>query len=81
MPHCQTGRIKAIRETRLKSAKGKKGFNHVLRPFSSLCASLRLKIIWKMWQTGTAYDPELHARNQLQHGSWVLQLLKAKTCE
>jgi transposase len=31
-----------------------------------------LKIIWKMWQTHTNYDPELHARNQTAHGSWVL---------
>ena len=34
-----------------------------------------LKIIWKMWQTGTAYDSELHMRNQLAHGSWVLQII------
>ena len=34
-----------------------------------------LKILWKMWQTRTPYDPALHARNQLQHGSWVAQLL------
>jgi len=33
-----------------------------------------LKILWKMWQTGTAYDAELHARNQLKHGSWVLKI-------
>jgi transposase len=33
-----------------------------------------LKIIWKMWQTGTAYDASLHLRNQLAHGSWVLQI-------
>lgn len=31
-----------------------------------------LKIIWKMWQTHTPYDPELHTRNQTAHGSWVL---------
>lgn len=35
-----------------------------------------LKILWKMWQSRSAYDPELHARNQLQHGSWVLQLIQ-----
>ena len=40
-----------------------------------------LKIIWKMWQTRTSYDGELHARNQLQHGSWVLQFLQQKPCE
>jgi transposase len=33
-----------------------------------------LKILWKMWQTHTLYDPEYHARNQQRHGSWVLQL-------
>lgn len=33
-----------------------------------------LKILWKMWQTRTAYDAELHARNQLKHGSWILKL-------
>ena len=33
-----------------------------------------LKILWKMWQTRRCYDPELHARNQLKHGSWVLKL-------
>ncbi len=33
-----------------------------------------LKIIWKMWQTSTCYDPDLHTRNQLAHGSWVLQI-------
>jgi len=33
-----------------------------------------LKILWKMWQTKTPYDGELHARNQQKHGSWVLTL-------
>ena len=37
-----------------------------------------LKIIYKMWTDRTPYDPELHQRNQLQHGSWILQL---KKCE
>lgn len=32
-----------------------------------------LKILWKMWQTKTCYDPELHQANQLKHGSWVLK--------
>ena len=36
-----------------------------------------LKILWKMWQTGTCYDAELHQKNQLQHGSWVLKLQTA----
>lgn len=33
-----------------------------------------LKILWKMWQTGRPYDPELHQRNQVKHGSWVIGL-------
>jgi transposase len=33
------------------------------------------KIIWKMIQTGTRYDPELHMQNMIQHGSWVVNLL------
>ncbi len=33
-----------------------------------------LKIIHKMWMDRTPYDPELHHRNQLQHGSWIFQL-------
>lgn len=32
-----------------------------------------LKILWKMWQTKTPYDEALHMRNQVQHGSWVIQ--------
>ena len=37
-----------------------------------------LKIIYKMWMDRTPYDPELHHRNQLQHGSWIFQL---KECQ
>jgi transposase len=33
-----------------------------------------LKIIWKMLQTSKPYDAELHAKNQILHGSWVLKL-------
>ena len=36
-----------------------------------------LKILWKMWQTRTQYDAELHQKNQLRHGSWVLKLQNA----
>ena len=36
-----------------------------------------LKILWKMWQTRAAYQPELHQRNQIRHGSWVIELLPA----
>jgi transposase len=37
-----------------------------------------LKILWKMWQTRTPYDEQLHTRNQIKHGSWVLALTPAK---
>jgi transposase len=36
-----------------------------------------LKILWKIWQTHRPYDPDLHTRNQLKHGSWVLTLHSA----
>jgi transposase len=35
-----------------------------------------LKILWRMIQTRKPYDADLHARNQKQHGSWVLTLMK-----
>lgn len=34
-----------------------------------------LKILFRMLETKTPYDAELHARNQQKHGSWVLQLV------
>jgi transposase len=37
-----------------------------------------LKILWKMWQTRQRYDAELHQRNQLKHGSWVIGLISAQ---
>lgn len=33
-----------------------------------------LKILWKMWQTGEPYNEQIHTRNQIKHGSWVLAL-------
>jgi hypothetical protein len=33
-----------------------------------------LKILWKMWQTRTRYDADLHQRSQVGHGSWVISL-------
>jgi transposase len=33
-----------------------------------------LKILFRMLETRTPYDAELHARNQQEHGSWVLKL-------
>jgi transposase len=38
-----------------------------------------LKILWKMWQTRSPYDPEFHQRNQIQHGSWLVTLLPPGT--
>ena len=35
-----------------------------------------LKILWKMMQTKTPYNEALHMRNQIAHGSWVIQLLE-----
>jgi len=37
-----------------------------------------LKILWTMWQEGKTYDSERHARNQQEHGSWLLKLETAK---
>ena len=54
------------------SAKRSQGKSHAC---ALRCLAQRwLKILWKMWQTRTPYDPEYHARNQQRHGSWVLQL-------
>ncbi len=36
-----------------------------------------LKILWKMWKTKNPYDAELHQRNQIKHGSWVIGLMSA----
>ncbi len=33
-----------------------------------------LKILWKMWQTKKPYDEQVHTRNQIKHGSWVLAM-------
>ena len=33
-----------------------------------------LKILWKMWQTRTAYNEALHTRNQVRHGPWVVAM-------
>jgi len=40
-----------------------------------------LKILWKMWQTRTRYDAELHQRNQVRHGSWVIALIPADSAQ
>jgi hypothetical protein len=33
-----------------------------------------------MWQTRTVYDANLHARNQLKHGSWVWLAARRQGC-
>jgi len=33
-----------------------------------------LKILWKMWQSRSPYNEALHTQNQVEHGSWILQL-------
>jgi len=38
-----------------------------------------LKILFRMITEKKPYDAERHARNQLKHGSWVLQLTKEST--
>jgi hypothetical protein len=39
------------------------------------CLGMRwLKIVSAMVRNRTPYDPQLHARNQLRHGSWVLSI-------
>ncbi|MCX6849491.1 MAG: IS110 family transposase [Verrucomicrobia bacterium] len=50
-----------------------KSHSHALRSLGQRW----LKIIWKMWQSRTCYNAELHMRNQLAHGSWVLKLTTA----
>ena len=55
----------------------RKGQSHAC---SLRCLGVRwLKILCAMLRNKTPYDGELHARNQLLHGSWVLQLQPVKT--
>lgn len=40
------------------------------------CLAMRwLKILWKMWTDGRAYDGDRHLRDQIKHGSWVISLI------
>ena len=52
------------------------GANPTHAPYDA-SANAGAKILWKMWQTRTRYDAELHQQNQLKHGSWVLKLQTA----
>jgi len=50
----------------------KKGQSHAC---ALRCPGMRwLKIVAAMLRNQTPYDAALHTRNQLQHGSWILQL-------
>ena len=54
----------------------KKGQSHAC---ALRCLAMRwLKIIAAMIRNQTPYDAAIHTRNQLQHGSWVLQLQPAQ---
>jgi len=67
-------------KSRAKSAWAEHYYTALLQRGKSHAQALRclgqrwLKIIWKMWQTSTPYDPDFHMKNQTKHGSWVLQL-------
>lgn len=50
----------------------------------SVASGSVLKIVFRMLSDKKPYDAELHARNQIKHGSWVLAFvpkLEAQTCE
>ena len=67
-------------KSRAKCAWAEVYYQHKRQHGHSHAAALRclaqrwVKILWKMWQTGTPYDEALHTRNQVNHGSWVVQL-------
>lgn len=53
-------------------SKRKRGQSHAC---ALRCLGQRwLKILWKMWYSRTCYDADLHQRNQVTHGSWVIGL-------
>lgn len=57
--------------------KRKQGMSHAC---ALRCLGQRLlKIVFKMLTDKTPYDAEVHARNQLKHGSWVLSLMNEPT--
>lgn len=40
------------------------------------CLAMRwLKVLWKMWNERSVYDPDRHTRDQVKHGSWVITLI------
>ena len=52
---------------------GRASFSAAWAVFTAASGTLMGVMAVRMWQNHTRYDPELHMRNQLQHGSWVLQ--------
>lgn len=55
----------------------KKGQSHAC---AVRCLAMRwLKILSAMMRSHTSYDAALHSRNQLRHGSWVLELVPKAT--
>ena len=57
--------------------KRKAGMSHAC---ALRCLGQRLlKIVFRMIETKTPYDAELHARNQQKHGSWILKLMDKPT--
>jgi len=40
-----------------------------------------LKVLWRLWQDGTCYDPRVHEQSLKDHGSWVAPLLSAAPAE
>ena len=48
-------------------------------PCALRCLGQRwLKSLWNLWQTHQPYDEQVHTRNQVRHGAWVLTLAAAR---
>ena len=68
---------------RKKSAWGQVYYQNKRKEGMSHSCALRclgqrlLKILFRILESKTPYDAELHARNQQKHGSWVLKLIEA----
>lgn len=72
-----SSRVKSLWAQTYYQKKRKEGKSHAC---ALRCLGQRLlKILWKMIQTRTPYDADLHAKNQKAHGSWVLELISPKT--
>ncbi len=58
----------------MASSRGEPLFFNYVRDMLGCLGQRWLKILWKMWQTHRPFDAELHQRNQVKHGSWVIAL-------